>query len=114
MTVAALIVAGTLTAWILGWWVGRSENHLTRSCPRRLFLGLCRAHGLTWGDRRLMWRLARLQGLESPGRLFLEPERFDPAHLAAKTPKLQARYEVIRGLLFKESEVRGQESEARN
>jgi hypothetical protein len=101
LTVAGLLVA----VWVWGWWTGRSQGPLTRSSPKRLFHGLCRAHGLARGDRRLLWRLARFQGLDSPGRLFLEPERFDPAVLDPRVPDCQSRYQAIRGRLFAGIEV---------
>ncbi len=66
----------------------------------RLFLSLCRAHRLRWSERWLLWRVAREQQLKDPGRLFLEPERLDPANLSPVLQLRAARLEGIRSRLF--------------
>jgi len=67
--------------------------------PRRLFRDLCRLHGLDGTSRRLLRRLARYQKLDHAGRLFVEPERFDPGNLGPLARE-QHRYEQIRERLF--------------
>jgi hypothetical protein len=67
--------------------------------PRRLFRDLCRLHGLDRGSRLLLVRLARYQKLDHPGRLFVEPERFEPGNLGPLASK-QQRYREIRERLF--------------
>ena len=90
-----VIAAGLVAvAWARAHWAGPSPHGLTPSSPNRLFRGLCRAHGLAWADRRLLLRLARFQELDNPGRLFLEPERFDPAALDPGLPDAQSRYQA--------------------
>jgi hypothetical protein len=105
MAVVIAVVGLLMAKWILDWWTGRSQARVTRRSLKLLFLGLCRAHGLAWGDRRLLWRLARFQKLDSPGRLFLEPERFDPTLLDPSAPNCLARYQSLRGRLFAGLEV---------
>lgn len=47
------------------------------SSPRRLFRELCRAHQLSWGEQRLLRRLAAWHKLHHVIDLFLDPARFD-------------------------------------
>jgi hypothetical protein len=68
--------------------------------PRRLFFRLCRAHHLRWSDGWLLWRLARALRLDSPVRLFLEPQRLDATSLPARFQQQAARLRAIRGRLF--------------
>jgi len=78
---------------------GRDRRSVSNS-PGKLFVSLCRAHGLTWKDTWLLWRLARWQQLDDTARLFLEPDHFD---LDGLSPPLAARGErlkSIRGRLF--------------
>lgn len=99
--VAVLIVGGLLAAVaILVSQTGRRQRRAMPSNPRRLFADLCQAHGLARDDRRLLHRLAGSQGLDAPARLFLEPERFDPAVLPARLRSWGARFQAIRGRLF--------------
>jgi hypothetical protein len=72
------VVAVAVTAW-LGWWLMAQARAARGHDPRRLFAGLCKAHGLGWSDRRLLRRLARDRDLADPSRLFVEPGHFDPA-----------------------------------
>jgi hypothetical protein len=68
--------------------------------PLGLFFNLCRAHKLKWRECWLLWRLARLESLTDPARLFLEPEWFVSSHLPEalrlRVPQLQS----IRNRLF--------------
>ncbi len=89
-----------LLAWLLSLLMNWQERGCRRPSPLRLFLALCRAHRLAWTDRWLLWRLARSQGLPEPARVFLEPERFDPTHLAGAFGRSRARLEQLREKLF--------------
>jgi hypothetical protein len=70
--------------------------------PLGLFLNLCRAHKLQLKEYWLLWRLARLERLTDPARLFLEPEWYIssnlPEALRLRAPQLQS----IRNRLFAE------------
>lgn len=68
--------------------------------PRALFRELCAAHGLDRAQRSLLKQLAGSQRLPSPIRLFLEPERFEPAMLAAELRPYQAAISALRERLF--------------
>jgi hypothetical protein len=72
--------------------------------PKRLFLALCRAHALSWGERWWLWRLARSQRLRDPARLFLEPERFLPANLPLGLRMHASRLAAIAERLFARAE----------
>ena len=48
---------------------------------RGLFRELCRAHGIGWSSRQLLWKLARCHRLERPAELFVDPLRFDAQSL---------------------------------
>jgi hypothetical protein len=49
--------------------------------PWQLFHALCKAHGLGWTERHLLKRMATLQGLKDPARIFLEADRWEPNRL---------------------------------
>jgi len=70
------------------------------SHPYRLFITLCKAHQLKWSDRWLLWKLARSQRLRDPGRVFLEPERFDTTNLSSSLRQHSARIHLLRERLF--------------
>jgi hypothetical protein len=103
--VVVIAIGVLVTAWLRNRGTIASPGGRPPSSPKQLFRGLCRAHGLTWNDRRLLSQLARFQGLDSPGRLFLEPERFDLAALDPGMPDVQSRYQSIRTRLFAGLEI---------
>ena len=88
----------------------RSNGERQYNNPRALFRALCRAHGLDRASRRLLDQLARQQRLADPARLFLEPERFEPANLGASLKSQQARFTSLRDRLFAEPSVAPRES----
>ncbi len=93
-----------LGALIVGVWaimqVAALRKRRTLHSPRRLFQALCRAHGLSWSERRLLRKLACCHGLDHPARLFVEPERFAPAGLDAQLLPSAGRLERICERLF--------------
>jgi len=93
--VLGLAVVGlvALAAWGLSYLLRMQERGQGLAGPLRLFLALCREHGLKWSDQWLLYRVAKLQRLPDPARLFLEPERFQPINLgplAVHAPRMQA------------------------
>jgi hypothetical protein len=98
---ALLAVAGiALAVWIL-WYLVRLQERLGgRPRPWRLFLSLCRAHRLRWGQRWLLWRVARVEDLRDPACLFLEPERLEAARLGPAFAGRQPELSRIRDCLF--------------
>lgn len=86
-TAAAL---AALAAW--AWIVWRRRVAREWNSPRGLFLELCRAHKMSMTDRWLLRLMAETQGLEQPGLLFVESERF---RAAESCPRLDARAREI-------------------
>jgi hypothetical protein len=79
----------------------RSRRRRTgRADPWSLFLELCRAHKLNWRQRWLLWRLARLEQLSHPARLFLEPEWYAAGGLPCELRHSSAQLNAIRARLF--------------
>jgi hypothetical protein len=66
----------------------------------KLFASLCRAHGLSWSDRRLLRVLAHWRGLADPCKLFIEPRYFDGSSLEAAPATRLARLQELRARLF--------------
>jgi hypothetical protein len=95
----ALLVAGVLVIAVGFGAVTRVREFLRGNsrwnAPLAVFVGLCRAHRLSWRETFLLWRLAQWHGLDAPGRIFLEPERFNPEGLG---PSLSADAEVLKRL----------------
>ncbi len=79
----------------------RDQDQRRVNQPLRLFLALCKAHKLKWSERWLLWRVARCQRLRDPGRLFLEPERLDPANLSPTLRLQWAQLRLLRERLFR-------------
>ena len=99
----AIVVALLVAVWL----TSRIVDRIQRKCPYRsplwLFLGLCRAHRLSWREGRLLWQVARAQRLESAARLFLEPERLDAAKRLPALTSRTAELESLGRRLFAES-----------
>lgn len=103
ITGLAILTLLVLAGWAVRYIQTRQDGGAKKSRPLALFLELCRAHRLRFSDRWLLWRLARADRLRNPARLFLEPERFDPAGLPAIL-RLRARQLArIREKLFSET-----------
>ena len=68
--------------------------------PLGLFLELCRAHKLKWSQRWLLWRLARIEQLSEPARLFLEPEWYAAGSLPRELRQRAGQLKSIRDRLF--------------
>ncbi len=84
IAVAAII----LVFWLLVRYKEQQDGPDRTNSPRRLFRELRQAQRLTLADRWLLWRIARWQRLSQPAKLFLEPERYEPANLS---PRLRSR-----------------------
>lgn len=76
------------------------EKHENLNSPKGLFRELARAHGLDRAERHLLLELAARHQLTDPARVFLEPERFDPALLTAHNPTRAAQLDALRTRLF--------------
>lgn len=100
LVLAVLILLAWSATVAYGWF----SQLRRRPGPKRLFLRLCRAHRLRIGEIVLLWKLARAQRLRDPARLFLEPERYEPAHLGNALRHQAERLASLRDRLFETEE----------
>ena len=68
--------------------------------PQRLFADLCRAHRLSWSNRRLLKHLAAARGLKCPSTLFVEPEYFDATNVPLTLKRSAVELRQLRHKLF--------------
>ena len=96
-----MILAGIVVAiFILLLVVNSRRRQKSYASPCGLFFSLCRAHKLNLKDRWLLWRLARLEQLADPARLFLEPEWFVASSLPGPLLHRAKQLKSIRDRLF--------------
>jgi hypothetical protein len=111
-----LVLVGLLAFVVLLWLVARiAERRRERgpsNSPLLLFFSLCRAHGLSWSEGYLLWRVARRHRLEDPARVFLEPERLDPAGIGPAGKSRARRLQALKDRLF--AGLAGAESQGAN
>jgi hypothetical protein len=91
----AVMIAIVLGIWMLARYAAKQDKGQRMNNPWALFRSLVKAHGLDRGGRRILKQLAKWQRLEHPGRLFVEPERFETVNLS---PGLQAQVQTVRAL----------------
>lgn len=97
LLIVAVLIVGV---WLLGRLFTMREERRTYNSPLRLFLSLCKAHGLRWSQQWLLWRVARSQRLENPAQLFVEPERFNEENLCPALRSRAAELQILREQLF--------------
>ena len=78
----AVLIAIVLGIWMLARIAARQDKAKRINNPWALFCSLARAHGLDRASRRMLKQLAQWQRLDHPGRLFVEPERFETVNLS--------------------------------
>lgn len=100
IAVIAVVVAIGVGLYFLSRWMQRNEQPQRTNNPRGLFRELCRAHELDRTTRRLLQQIARHQQLSHAARLFLEPERFEPANLSPDLRARQSEVAALRERLF--------------
>ena len=101
LTTGLVILLGmVLAVWLLSLVLDRYGGRRPVDSSLALFLALCRAHRLRWSEWWLLWQVARDHQLKDPARLFLEPERLDPANLGPVLRLKSEQLESIRGRLF--------------
>lgn len=102
----ALVTLGTLLVLSFTLRGVRQVAGRLRRSPLVLYCQMCRAHGLSWTDCRLLWRIGRAYRLEHPAAIFIAPERFDPARLGSALRLHEARIVELREMLFAEPAAR--------
>ena len=96
-----LIIAGILTVMLIFSVVSHSRHQRRNyESPVRLFLSLCKAHKLKWRERWLLYRLARMEQLTDPARLFLEPQWYTASNLPTALRQHEAKLKSIHKRLF--------------
>ncbi len=93
-----LVAAIGLTWYLIRRYLERSQPGYAD--PQELFNELCLAHRLSWQETSLLTRLADEHHLADPGRLFLEPERFELAGLGAELRDQSGPLAALRDKLF--------------
>ncbi len=93
----SIIGLGVFGFWVLSRILALQEQRKPFYGPKRLFLELCRGHGLGWVETWSLWCAARWQRLENPAQMFLDPRCFDPGKLG---PSLYNSVEPIRRKIF--------------
>jgi hypothetical protein len=71
----ALVACVLMSFWLSR--VARFYFERRRHSPAQLFVELCRAHGLSRAERRMLDRLAAAHGLKHAAEIFLDESRFD-------------------------------------
>jgi hypothetical protein len=100
LTGLLILLSILLAIWLLSRVLERFDGRRPVDSSIMLFLSLCRAHRLRWPEWWLLFRVAREQKLNDPARLFLEPERLEPANLPAALRPRSEQLEGLRRRLF--------------
>jgi len=100
LLILATIVAGM---WAISRLVSLRRRRRGYNSPWRLFWALCKAHGLKWSDSWLLRRVARVQNLRDPGRMFLEADRWEEKNLGRRFALEYPRLKALRTQIFSQS-----------
>jgi hypothetical protein len=98
IAVLALVVL-VLLVWLAIYLARRLIKHF-RNGSLWLFLRICRAHGLTWPDRWMLWQLAVYQQLREPAYVFIDPECWEESRIDPRLFSRMARLSELRKRLF--------------
>jgi hypothetical protein len=102
LALAAIVGVVILGAWALTRLLARQDRRRRFNSPAALFNTLCKVHGLAVAERKLLLGHARQQGLSDPGRMFLEPLRFNTTQDTAAGETDHAQLKSLRARLFGE------------
>ena len=100
ITAIGAIVAVAIVLYFVNRWHNRHSGRHSYNNPQAMFGELCKAHNLDRKTAQLLKRVASWQRLEQPARLFLEPERFEPANLSPELERYSAELLELRSKLF--------------
>jgi hypothetical protein len=100
-----LLIISSLTLLVVIAIVWRTASQRRRrdfeyNSPPRLFSELCRAHKLTWSNRRLLKQLAAARDLKCAATLFVEPDYFDLTNLPSELKPAAHELRQLRHKLF--------------
>lgn len=110
LLVFAAVLVGLL---IISRYLNGKDTRRLFNNPRALFRALCRAHGLSRSDERLLWQVAKFLELEQPAGLFLQPDRFAEASADPEFRRHQEALEALAARLFAGDEALATGSPAR-
>jgi hypothetical protein len=97
LSLAALLIATLVVAYRSS---RRNKLEFTSDSSRRLFRELCRAHRLTWANRRLLRHLAEARQVAQPAGLFVDASYFDTMNLPKRLQRSSREIERLRDQLF--------------
>jgi hypothetical protein len=97
LSLAALLIATLVVAYRSS---RRNKLEFTSDSSRRLFRELCRAHRLTWANRRLLRHLAEARQVAQPADLFVDASCFDTMNLPKRLQPSSREIERLRDQLF--------------
>jgi len=97
---ACVVIAFVVALWLLSRLMDYRQQRGPSKSRLGLFFSLCKAQGLEWREWWLLWRVARRHGLRDPARVFLEPERLEPAGLGRGFQRGKPRLDALRKRLF--------------
>ncbi len=98
VVVFLLALAALITVlWLVARW---SERRVRSDSSLGLFLTLAKAHAVGWGDRWLLWRIARAKGVTEPALLFLDPRLTSPQASYHLAPQSADRLKALRRQFF--------------
>jgi hypothetical protein len=100
ITAILAILGVSVVLYLVNRWHSRRSGKQSYNSPSAMFHELCQAHNLDRKTRQLLKRVAQWQGLTHPARLFLEPERYEPANLSPELERFSAELFELRAKLF--------------
>lgn len=96
----SVVVTFVVGLWLLSRFVERRQQRGPSNSRLGLFFSLCKEHELEWREWWLLWRVARRHRLRDPARVFVEPERLDPAGLGRRFRSRQEQLKSLSKRLF--------------
>ena len=97
--VSFILAVVTVGLWIFSVYYN-AKNRKGYNNPKALFRELCKAHQIDFRSRLLLFQLSHWHQLSQPGRIFLEPEQFDPNNLSPALRQHQAHLLALRDRIF--------------
>jgi hypothetical protein len=95
-----VVIMISVFAWALWVIIKRRWTEWKSSSGIALFNDLCRAHGISLPERRLLWNLAVSQKLSEPASLFLMPECFEIGRMTVESRSHAEEYRQLRDRIF--------------
>ncbi len=95
------ITVGLIVAVCVIFYFGtRMRNNWRFKSPLALFLGLCQAHKLDVGSKKLLRQVAQQHKLDQPARVFTDPQWIDKASLSGALRSQSMKLGILRERLF--------------